>query len=182
MANRYFMCQTEKEPYAYRCGETVRFHIFYRDEGKTVPAHAFKWKVAADFGFLEEGVSDGKTGELILTASMEKPGFIYVTVQALDETGAPAPESDLFYGGAGVDIEKIHSTTEEPEGYQEFWDVCKKELYCVDPTPIEMKKLPENPLHPNHDAYDVKITCAGGIPVSGILSIPRGNEKERGRI
>jgi cephalosporin-C deacetylase-like acetyl esterase len=182
MANRYFMCKTDKEPYTYRCGESINFHIYYRDEGKTVSAHAFKWKIAADFGFEKEGVSDGKSGELFLTASMDQPGFVYVTVQALDETGVPAAESDLFYGGAGVEIEKITSTTEEPEGYHEFWDVCRKELFCVDPTPIEMKKLPENPLYPNHDAYDVKVTCAGGIPVSGILSIPRGNEKYPARV
>ena len=49
MANKYFMCKTDKEPQTYRCGETVNFHIYYRDEGVTVPAHAFKWLVAGDF-------------------------------------------------------------------------------------------------------------------------------------
>ena len=177
MANKYFMCKTDKEPQTYRCGETVNFHIYYRDEGKTVPAHAFQWLVAGDFGLKEEGVSDGSTGELHLSAKLDQPGFIYVNVHAVDENGAPAAESDTLFAGAGVEIEKITSSTTEPEGYQEFWEVCRKELFCVDPDPIEMTKLPETPLHPNHDTYDVRIACAGGIPVSGILTIPRGDKK-----
>ncbi|MBR6743995.1 MAG: acetylxylan esterase [Clostridia bacterium] len=177
MANKYFMCKTDKEPQTYRCGETVNLHIYYRDEGKTVPAHAFQWLVAGDFGLKEEGVSDGSTGELHLSAKLDQPGFIYVNVHAVDENGAPAAESDTLFAGAGVEIEKITSSTTEPEGYREFWEVCRKELFCVDPDPIEMTKLPETPLHPNHDTYDVRIACAGGIPVSGILTIPRGDKK-----
>ena len=47
MSNKYFSCQTDKAPYAYRCGETVRFHIQYREDGKTVPPQAFVGKSPA---------------------------------------------------------------------------------------------------------------------------------------
>lgn len=182
MANRYFTCKTNQNPISYRCGEEIVFHIYYRFEGVTVPAVKFQWHMEADFGFEDEGICDGQTGELVLKAKLDKPGFVYVTAKALDENGDPAPESDIFYGGAGVEIEKITAVTEEPEGYHEFWNICKKELYCMEPKLLESKKLPADPLHPNHDVYDVRIACVGSIPVSGILTIPRDGKKHPARV
>lgn len=178
MSNKYFSCQTDKAPYAYRCGETVRFHIQYREDGKTVPAASFRWKIAGDFGLAKEGIADGSTGELTLEASLDRPGFLYVTATALDENGNPAPESDGFFGGAGVDISDIRSVTQEPDDYHAFWDACKTELLAVEPEIIEKIALPDDPEHPHHRIYDVKLACAGGKPVSGILTIPK-NEKKR---
>ena len=182
MANRYFTCKTNQNPISYRCGEEIVFHIYYRFEGVTVPAVKFQWHMEADFGFEDEGICDGQTGELVLKAKLDNPGFVYVTAKALDENGDPAPESDIFYGGAGVEIEKITAVTEEPEGYHEFWNICKKELYCMEPKLLESKKLPADPLHPNHDVYDVRIACVGSIPVSGILTIPRDGKKHPARV
>ena len=182
MANRYFTCKTNQNPISYRCGEEIVFHIYYRFEGVTVPAVKFQWHMEADFGFEDEGICDGQTGELVLKAKLDKPGFVYVTAKALDENGDPAPESDIFYGGAGVEIEKITAVTEEPEGYHEFWNIFKKELYCMEPKLLESKKLSEDPLHPNHDVYDVRIACVGSIPVSGILTIPRDGKKHPARV
>ncbi|MBQ7309547.1 MAG: acetylxylan esterase [Clostridia bacterium] len=177
MSNNYFACKTDKAPHAYRCGETATLSLFFRNEGQTVSAPKFKWQIAADFGFKDEGITSGATGEFTLTATMERPGFVYVTAQAVDENGAPLPESDPFYGGVGFEIEKIHAVTEEPEGYHKFWETCKKELYCVDPEVISIVSVPKNELHPNHDIYDIRIVAPGGIPVSGILTIPKSEEK-----
>ena len=182
MANRYFTCTTNKIPHTYRCGEEIVFHIFYRNEGVTVPAVKFKWQIEADYGFRDEGIADGSTGEFTLKATLDKPGFVYVTAQAVDENGELDPESDKFYGGAGVEIESILAVTEEPEGYHDFWDTCKKELYCMEPKLIDCVELPKDPLHPLHDVYDVRIACVGGIPVSGILTIPRDGKKHPGRV
>ncbi len=182
MANRYFTCHTEKSPTAYRCGEEIVFHILFRQEGVTVPAPKIAYQIAADFGFHEEGVLDGKSGEITLKASLDKPGFIYVTAEALDENGEPLPEADTFWGGAGVETEKITAVTEEPENYQDFWDICKKELHCLDPHVIECIPLPCEPEHPNHDVYDIKLACVGGIPVSGILTIPKDGKRHPARV
>lgn len=174
MPNKYFSCETDKAPHTYRCGETVRFHIRYREDGKTVPAEQFKWKIAADFGLSEEGAADGRTGELMLEASLSRPGFIYITVTAADKAGNPLPDSDGFFGGAGVEIENIQAVTEEPADYHAFWDACKTELSAVAPDVIEKLQLPDDPEHPHHRLYDIKLACAGGKPVSGILTLPKG--------
>ncbi len=182
MSTRYFTCQTDKPPYRYQCGEEILFHISYREDGKTVSAPKFQWQIAADFGFKDEGVADGHTGEFTLKASLDQPGYIYVTAQAIDENGEKLPDSDEFFGGAGVEIDKIQSVTEEPEGYHAFWDICKKELYCMEPTLLQCIELPRDPQHPLHDVYDLKIACVGGIPVSGILTIPRDGKAHPARV
>ena len=182
MANKYFTCKTDKPPHTYRCGEEVTFHISYRDEGKTVSAPKFAWQIAADFGYKADGVADGSTGELTLTASLDRPGFIYVTAQAVDKNGELLPESDHFFGGAGVEIENITAVTEEPVGYHAFWDTCKAELLAVEPEIIEKEELPADTEHPNHQVYDIKVICAGGIPVSGILTIPKDGKKHPARV
>ncbi len=182
MANRYFSCKTDRDPTAYRCGQPVNFHIFYREDGVTVPAPKFKWHMAADFGYSEDGVADGSTGSFSLSASLDKPGFLYVTAVAIDENGEPLPESDTFYGGAGVEIEKIFSVTEEPEDYHAFWELCKKELHTMAPYLIESVLLPQSAEHPNHDTFDIKVGCVGGIPVSGILTIPRDGKRHPARV
>ena len=173
MSRKYFICHTDKTPYTYRCGEVIRFLIQYRENGNTVPAEQFKWKITADFGLSKEGVSDGRTGELVLEASLDRPGFIYVTVTATNKYGEPYPESDGFFGGAGVEIEKIRSVTKEPADYHAFWNACKTELLAVAPDIIEKTVLPEDIEHPNHSVYDIKLTWAGGMPLSGILTVPK---------
>ncbi len=182
MANKYFFCKTDKAPHTYACGEEVTFHIFFREDGVTVPAPKFKWHIEADFGYQENGISDGSTGELTLHASLDRPGFIYVFAEALDENGEHLPESDKLFGGAGVEIDKITAGTEEPEGYHEFWATCKRELYAVSPEIIEQKKLPDDPLHPDHDVYDMKVVAPGGIAVSGILTMPKADGKYPARV
>ena len=182
MANKYFYCKTNKAPHTYRCGEDVEFHIFFREDGVTVPAPQFKWRIEADHGFEDEGIADGSTGEFILHASLDKPGFIYVFASAVDENEVALPECDRLFGGAGVEIEKIRAYTEEPTGYHDFWATCKRELLAVYPEIIEHKKLPDDPLHPDHNVYDLRVVAPGGIPVSGILTLPKKDGKYPARV
>ena len=182
MANKYFFCTTEKAPHTYQLGEEVVFHIYFREDGVTVPAPKFKWHLEADFGYQEDGFADGATGEFTLRASLNQPGFIYVFAEAVDENGVRLPETDRLTGGAGVAIDQITAGTEEPAGYHEFWETCKRELYSVYPDIIEQKRLPDDPDHPDHVAYDMKVVAPGGIPVSGILTMPKADGKYQGRV
>lgn len=182
MMGKYFTCKTDKPPYAYACGDEIIFHISYREDGRTISAPAFRWTIDADFGFHDEGQTSGEAGELLLRASLDRPGFIYVTAQAVDEIGTALSDSDRFYGGAGVSLSLIDAVTDEPKDYHAFWEACRTELFAVPPTLIEEEKLPDDPCHPEHDIYDIKIACAGGAPVSGILTVPRGGKKRPCRV
>lgn len=174
MGEKYFLCKTDKKPYSYRCGEEITFDIYLREDGGPAFCHTIKWEISADFGFSISGKESGKHGHITLHASLDKPGFIYVKAWALDENGNNENNAHAFDGGAGVEPENIHAAAKKPEGYDKFWEACRRELFAVDPEIIEKKKLPERKEHPNHDIYDMKIACAGGKPVSGILTVPRG--------
>lgn len=179
--NAYFVCKTDKSPARYRCGEEIVFHIAYRQDGVTVPAPCFRYEIAADFGFREEGTADGATGELTLRASLDRPGFVFVKVEATERDGTPCAESDALFGGAAVEIERITPTTKKPDDYDAFWAACRAELETVAPVLLSSKERPLDPEHPHHRSFDIRVACAGEAPVSGILSIPCDGKKHPAR-
>ena len=136
-----------------------------------------KWEIKADFGYESAGEESGESGHITLRAKLERPGFIYVRAWACGKDGEKLPECDELYGGAGYEPEKIAGVTEKPCGYDDFWQSCRTELHAVPPQEIEKRKLTDDPEHPNHDIYDMRLACAGGIPVSGILTVPRDGKK-----
>ena len=87
MGEKYFSCKTDKAPYSYECGEKITFDIFLREDHAPASCHSIKWEITADFGFSESCVCDGKDGHITLSASLDKPGFIYVKAFALNEKG-----------------------------------------------------------------------------------------------
>ena len=56
----------------------------------------------------------------------------------------------------------------EPEDFDAFWDQVKKELAAVPMKELERVPVPDKRVK----MYDVKVACAGGMPVSGYLCIP----------
>lgn len=177
MSQKYFYCKTDKIPYRYQCGEEAVFDIFLKEDGQISSCHTLKWEIKADFGYSSSGSESGESGHITLRASLDKPGFIYVRAWALGEDGEKLSDSDEFFGGAGFEPEKIRGVSTKPEDYDNFWDICRTELYAVPPQEIEKIKLADDPEHPNHDIYDMRLACAGGIPVSGILTVPRDGKK-----
>lgn len=177
MPKKYFYCKTNKNPACYACNEEAVFDIFLKKDGEVSSCHTLKWEIKADFGYESAGEENGDSGHITLTASLEKPGFVYVRAWALDENGEKEADADEFYGGAAFEPKKISGVTEKPDGYDAFWESCRTELYAVPPQVIEKKKLACDAEHANHDIYDIRIACAGGVPVSGILTVPRDGKK-----
>ncbi len=177
MAQKYFYMKTDKAPDSYRSGEEATFDIYLREDGKPASCHSLKWEIKADFGYESAGEESGESGHITLRAKLERPGFIYVRAWACGNDGEKLPECDELYGGAGYEPEKIAGVTEKPCGYDDFWQSCRTELHAVPPQEIEKRKLTDDPEHPNHDIYDMRLACAGGIPVSGILTVPRDGKK-----
>ena len=182
MAKRYFRCETDKAPHTYLVGETVTFRLSYRCDGEKAEAPSFRFKILGDAGYEREGVISGESREIIISESFRAPGFLYLEVEALSASGEPIPDSTVFRGGAGAEIGKIHLETKEPQGYRRFWECCRAELYAVDPTVIKIERLDPDPEHPDHDAYDLTIAAPGGIPVSGILTLPRQKGRYPARV
>ena len=60
------------------------------------------------------------------------------------KTAIPAPESDGFFGGAGVDISDIRAVTQEPDDYHAIVDAAKRS-FCCRAEIIEKIALPDDP-------------------------------------
>ena len=85
------MEKTDKNPVLYQVGEPMVFTIALRDkdaENEIAKGHRITWTRLGDDGRTEKGnaVSDQP---LIITTKSEKPGFVWIKVNILDENGNP---------------------------------------------------------------------------------------------
>ena len=110
-----------------------------------------------------------------------RPGTICLVAEILDENRKPVLNSGkrrIVCGlGVLVDGDKIAPGTPlPPPGFDEFWAKKRAEL---DQVPIKAtrreKRLPRAAAakYPNVVCYDTQVDCAGGVPVSGYLCMPR---------
>ena len=152
------------------------FDLELREDGKKINCHTFSYTIERDFEEMIEGTACGESGTITLETVMNKPGFARVICRALDENGEKLRDCDDFEGGAGAEVETLRTTTPMPENFTEFWENCKKELYSVDVETIGYKEI-DNTDHPDFYIYDMKIKCAGPMPVSGYLTAPKKEGK-----
>lgn len=176
MGKKYFFCKTNKHPVEYKTGEKMIYELELREDGKKINCHTFSYTIERDFEEKIEGTASGESGTITLETVMNRPGFARVICRALDENGNKLEDCDDFEGGTGAEVEALRTTTPRPEKFDEFWENCRKELYSVDVETIGYKEI-EKPEHPDFNIYDVKIKCAGPMPVSGYISAPKKEGK-----
>lgn len=173
MAN-YFKGSTERNAVGYKCGDAIRFDLELTHDGKPMTCPLFKWEMYGDDGKRSRGMKSGETGRISITASLDTPGFVHVTVTACSLDGSPLIGVDKFEGGAGADIDKIKQGVGDPEDFDEFWANQLARLDEVEPVVLEKKEVDSG--DSGYVAYDLKLACVGEMPVSGILTMPRGAE------
>lgn len=176
MGKKYFFCKTNNHPIEYKTGEKMIYDLELREEGKKISCHTFSYTIERDFEEKIEGTVDGRNGTITLETVMNKPGFAHVICRALDENGNRLDDCDDFEGGTGAEVETLRTSTPKPERFSEFWENCRKELYSVDTETIGYKEV-EKEEYPDFNIYDVKIKCAGSMPVSGYISAPKKEGK-----
>lgn len=176
MGKKYFFCKTNNHPVEYKTGEKMVFDLELREDGKKINCHTFSYTIERDFEEKLEGTACGESGTITIETVMNNPGFARVICRALDESGKKLYDCDDFEGGAGAEVETLRTTTPMPENFTEFWENCKKELYSVDVETIGYKEI-DNTDHPDFYIYDMKIKCAGPMPVSGYLTAPKKEGK-----
>lgn len=173
-----------------KCGEKV-----------TLTAQAFKDGKPLD-GSLELRTTvrqDGKKLYSVKTPAdkpfsvditMEEPGRAYIRCSLFDPK---QPKTKLMFknprnsknkiGNSGIgffaDPDKQRIMRQEPADFDNFWNGKKAELAK---TPLKVlekvpfgKKLPQNK---DYEIYDMKIACAGPVPVSGIITIPKDKTRK----
>ena len=119
-------------------------------------------------------------GFVSFTGKLDRPGWIYAGFYMLDDKGKnftyknSAGKSTMVYGGIGalVEPEKLKAGQEEPEDFDAFWKSQRERLNKV-PMKVKLTEI-KNHKFKGYKLYDVQVTCAGDMPMSGYLTVPEG--------
>ncbi len=173
--------QGKKDTPVYKPGEQMEFTIMLYDGKTPVEGKKLQWERTGDDGIKKSGEGVSSKDGLKITTSTDKPGFVRIYVKAFDENNKQLQgkikgklKPIFFDGGACVDPDKLQGIP-EPADFDEYWAKQKKLLASVPLKVLEMKEVKGTK---DVVAYDVKIACAGKMPVSGYLCMPRNAAKK----
>ncbi|MFA4943955.1 MAG: acetylxylan esterase [Lentisphaeria bacterium] len=167
---------TDKAAALYQPGETMVFRVQLLDDSKLAAGKTLKWRRTGDDAKTETGEAvSSATEPLAISTALDKPGFVRIEVWVLDAKGKPLLAAKnqpvRFDGGAGVEVEKLQQGIPEPADFDDFWTKQRARLAEV-PLKFTMVEVPSK--DPAYVTCDVKIDCAGGKPVSGYFTKPKG--------
>lgn len=170
-----FSCTTDKPAIAYQPNERMVFSIQLLAAGKPVAGRRLAWTRRGDDQKKENGEAvSSDSAPLVIETACDRPGFVHVVVRVLAADGKPEKGANgkevVWECGAGVTPEKLAGVP-EPADFEAFWAKQKARLQEV---PIKAALEPVTAKNPQFDAFDVKIDCPGGKPVSGYLTRPKG--------
>ncbi len=178
---------TDKNPLAYKVGETMRFRYTLKLNQSDPVGHRYflRWDRGGDDGAFDTGVEplvDGKTVEL--RTKIDHPGFVRVNGSVIDAAGrvihfvrGDTSEWLSYQSAACAAADTLLPACEEPKDFCDFWAKQMAELKAV-PVKWEMTELATNQIpaqfRATHRAWAVRVDCSGPTPVTGYLAIPRG--------
>ena len=119
-------------------------------------------------------------GFVTLSGKLDRPGWIYAAFYMLDEKGKnvtaknSAGKTAIVHGGIGalVEPEKLKVGKEEPKDFDAFWKSQRERLNKV-PLTAKLTEV-KNHKFKGFKLYDVQVSCAGDMPMSGYLTVPEG--------
>ena len=167
----YFYCETDKMPLDYSVGERMIFTLTIRENGATVfPDAIVRYRIEADG---KPGYREGEASALrpvTVYAKCGVPGFVRLTAKLYTKDGEPFEGCGDFNGGAGASVKKIFPATPLPGDYEEYRKKISDVINGVSPVLLQKTELPSE--REGFRLFDVKIGCAGPMPVSGYLTVP----------
>ena len=169
----------------YKAGETIRFKVRFLRNGQPLVGMDLRYKITGDGGLKQSGALKSAATPQTIETKMERPGILICTVTGKDDATGKAVSAKL---GAGVDVFKITPGMPKPDDLDEFWKKAKAELAAVPIKVLYKKEIPVPGYIPaatrtylekkgGVKLYDIRIACAGGMPVSGYLAEPVKMEK-----
>jgi cephalosporin-C deacetylase len=155
----------------YQMGEKVCFHIKVKSSlTGAVENGLLRYRLSEDgHKTLEEKTIPLSSNSITICGKMDEPGFMLLEVRYRSAEGQP--ETGRKLAGVGVSPEKIGRSLPVPDDFDKFWTDQKARLAAVPMEVIEM--VPVDSGDENIEAFDIKISCAGGAPVSGYFARPK---------
>ncbi|MDD4099152.1 MAG: acetylxylan esterase, partial [Lentisphaeria bacterium] len=170
----------DREQALFAPGEEMAFTLFADFQGQQPGNDYFiTWERTGDDGVKTSGKAKVGPDPLIITTSLDRPGFVRIYAHLVDHNGKrvtktvnrygkQSQQSIFFDGGAGVDIDKLQGLP-EPADFDAFWAKQKARLAAVPMNP----RLAEQPSKDSKvKIYALTLDCAGPRPVTGYLTVP----------
>jgi len=159
---------TDKPEAVYQKGEKIKFNVLLLEGNKPIEGKNLNYVITRDREKTLKGTLMSKQEPVIIETGLEGPGFVLCTLSCEIEKGK------FIKGAAGAAVEplNIRASRPVPEDFDKFWQERKKELAKVPmKSTMEPAEVPEN-LKGRIECFDVKIDCAGRMPVSGYFARP----------
>ena len=174
----------ERSSHEYKKGETARFYIDATDEdGKRVNGSRINILISEDSGTRNMNVIL-EDRPVVVEVKQDIPGSCSVIASVVDEKGnvqEDSRERKLECGsGAIFSAEDLSQGYAEPFDFGLYWIYQKARLFFTPKESqrkkVDLRKYDDGELKKWADrvnAYDVKIRCAGPVPVTGYLAMPK---------
>lgn len=158
---------TDKPDALYGKGETVKFNVTFSEGDKTVADKKLNYTLTGDGLETKSGIIETTAEPVSMQTKLDRPGFVLLTVtHNLNGTVIKG------LGGAGIDPLEIKAGVKEPDDFDKFWNDQKAELAKI---PMNPKLEPVDVPEANKgklECFDIKLDCAGDMPVSGYFIRP----------
>jgi cephalosporin-C deacetylase-like acetyl esterase len=174
--------KTDKVDAIYSKGQKITFSAQVLMDGKPVVGKKVNYLLQGDGNLKKTDSFISAEAPFTLEESLDFPGWIQVKFTVVGDDGNPLKQKDkndkevILEAAIGAMVAPLEIKPEgdEPKDFDAFWKACRKEL---DMTPVkaELVKVDVPLSQPGkYECYDVKVDCAGGMPVSGYLWKPVG--------
>ncbi|MDD5729164.1 MAG: hypothetical protein PHV59_11430, partial [Victivallales bacterium] len=135
----------------YAPGEKMVFtlNVDYGNQPAPSKPYTLKWRRTGDDQKTADGTETVTPGKaIVIKTSSNRPGFVRLQAELLDDKGHLVKQTDRrgrkhnigFYGGSGVEPEKLQPAVTEPADFDQFWAKEKAKLDAV-PLKYDMKKV-----------------------------------------
>lgn len=180
LAENYKLSIKSDRSWKLKINEPIQFSVRVMQENPLREVKGKKVRYVVTVDGMEKDSGTLLSGESV-KCSVPHPGWINVQFSLLDESGKVAEFKDkngkkktVKAGiGALVEPEKLLPGIKKPDDFDAFWDEQRK---LLDEVPLKAKLTEVEPSPKQKGrfhCYDVKVDCAGGMPVSGYLCVPR---------
>ena len=175
---------TDKKSAIYRCNENITMTAQLLLDGKAAVGCKAEVTLFKNGKAVQSEKFIVSEKPFTVTTKLEQPGWTHIYCKFADAYGKTLKHKIKWRGkvtnaplnggiGAMAEPEKITSPLPEPEDFDAFWDKVKKEALAHPMDVLEKIDITPEKLKDKFTVYDMKISCAGGKPVSGYLVIPK---------
>lgn len=159
---------TDKTEAIYQKGGEIQFNVLLTEEDKPLAGKTLTYTITSDGGAPQSGKIETKETPVVVQSRLDHPGFVLCTVVYEKEGG----KKIKGLGGAGVDPLQIKVSRPAPEDFDKFWQGRKDELAKVPMNPKLVPAPVSESMKGKVECFDLKVDCAGGMPMSGYFARP----------